>query len=259
MLAGLSNSELVIAILVTILAVALLRAGIRKWEELRAGVRMGADEFLKASKDTADDLRPRQFDPVAQALSHDNRSSESPPPKTQDLAAGIIVWVAQGFGVGRIPFAPGTWGSLLGIGWSWLLLWPGSAGLYALGIIAGALAAIELCGAAERILGQHDPGSVVLDEIVAVPIALGGYVGLWWWQSGELPHPARLSQWWPAAAGAFALFRLFDIWKPWPIRRLQTLPGGWGVVADDLAAGVSAAIVLWVGAQAAFVIQLIRG
>jgi phosphatidylglycerophosphatase A len=259
MLAGLSNSELVIAILVALLVVSLLRAGIRKWGQLKAGVRTGMDAFIKASGEAAGELGPRQSEPVAQALSHDSRPCESPSPRTQDFAAGIIVWVAQGFGVGRIPFAPGTWGSLLGIGWAWLLLWPGSLGFYALGIIAGCLAAVELCGAAERILGQHDPGSVVLDEIVAVPLALGGCVGLWWWQAGELPHPARLSQWWPAAAGAFALFRLFDIWKPWPIRRLQSLPGGWGVVADDLAAGLAAAIVLWAGTQAAFVVQLIRG
>lgn len=255
MLAGLSNSELLIAAIVALLVF----LGIRKLGQLAAGVRTGMDEFKRASREVSDELKPRQFDPVAEALTHDNCTSEAPAPQSPDGTAAIIVWLAQGLGIGRIPFAPGTWGSLLGVLWALVLLWPGSLRFYLLGILTSSLIAVELCGAAERILGQHDPGSIVLDEIVAVPIALGGYVGLWWWQSGELPDPVRIYQWWPAAVGAFALFRLFDIWKPWPIRRLQVLPGGWGVVADDLAAGLVAAAVLWAGAQAGFVIQLIRG
>lgn len=255
MLAGLSNSELIAAAVVALL----LFLGIRKLGQLAAGVRTGMDEFKRAAREVSDELKPRQFDPVAEALTPDNQTGESPAPKSPDTTAVMIVWLAQGLGIGRIPFAPGTWGSLLGLLWALVLLWPGSPGFYLLGILASALVAVEICDAAERILGQHDPGSVVLDEIVAMPIALGGYVGLWWWQSGELPEPARFPKWWPAAAGAFALFRLFDIWKPWPIRRLQSLRGGWGVVADDLAAGLVAAAVLWAGAQAAFVIQLIRG
>lgn len=175
------------------------------------------------------------------------------------MKSDLIVWLAQGFGVGRIRFAPGTWGSLVGVLWALLLLMPGSAAIYLAGVMVSSLAAVWICGEAEKVLGQHDPGCVVLDEIVAVPIALGGYVVLWWWQAGELPGPAKLAHWWPAAVAAFLLFRLFDIWKPWPIRALQKLPGGWGVVVDDLAAGVVAGAALWAGAQAAFVVQLIRG
>lgn len=173
--------------------------------------------------------------------------------------ANVIVWLAQGFGVGRIRFAPGTWGSLVGVLWALLLLGPGSMAFFVAGILASSLAAVWICGAAEKILGEHDPGSVVLDEIVAVPISLGGYVGLWWFQAGELPNPAKLADWWPATVAAFALFRLFDIWKPWPIRALQKLPGGWGVVVDDLAAGLVSAAVLWAGSYALFVLKLLRG
>jgi phosphatidylglycerophosphatase A len=175
------------------------------------------------------------------------------------MKSQLIVWLAQGFGVGRIRFAPGTWGSLVGILWALLLLWPGSLAFYLAGVIASSLVAAWVCGRAEEILGQHDPGSVVLDEIVAVPVAVGGYVGLWWWQADSLPSVANIGSWWPVLVAAFLLFRLFDIWKPWPIRALQKLPGGWGVVVDDLAAGVASAVVLALGCHAAFAIQLIRG
>lgn len=174
-------------------------------------------------------------------------------------SAGLIVWLAQGFGVGRIRVAPGTWGSVVGVLWALLLLAPGSFAVFVVGILFSSIAAVWICGQAERILGEHDPGSVVLDEIVAVPIALAGYAGLWWFQAGELPAPAKLADWWPATVAAFLLFRLFDIWKPWPIRLLQKLPGGWGVVADDLAAGLVSAFVLAVGCQLLFVLRLVRG
>ncbi len=174
------------------------------------------------------------------------------------MKSELIVWLAQGFGVGRIRFAPGTWGSVVGVLWSLLLLWSGSLLFFVAGILASSLVAVWVCGAAEKTMGQHDPGSVVLDEIVAVPIALAGYAGLWWFQAGELPSPSKLAHWWPAVVAAFLLFRLFDIWKPWPIRTLQKLPGGWGVVADDLAAGAVSALVLWLGSYGAFVVQLIR-
>ena len=82
------------------------------------------------------------------------------------MKSKLIVWVAQGFGIGRIPFAPGTWGSVLGIVWALLLLWPRSLSSFFIGTAIAAGFAVWCCGRAERILGQHDPGSVVLDEIV---------------------------------------------------------------------------------------------
>ncbi len=154
------------------------------------------------------------------------------------MKSKLIVWVAQGFGIGRIPFAPGTWGSVLGIGWALLLLWPRSLSLFFFATAIAAGLAVWCCGQAEQILGQHDPGSVVLDEIVALPLTIGGHV-LWaWFRTGTVPTASGLLQAWPVLVIGFGLFRLFDIWKPWPVGALQRLPGGWGVVADDLAAGV---------------------
>lgn len=178
------------------------------------------------------------------------------------MSAKLIVWVAQGFGIGRIPFAPGTWGSVLGVVWSIVLFEAFSPAAVALTVLLSGLFAVWCCGEAEQILGQKDPGSIVLDEIVAMPLV---YAGLWFWQAWgdsdngwsfwfsaktvDLAEMARTM--WPALLAGFALFRLFDIWKPWPIRRLQHLPGGWGVVADDLAAGLAAGVALFFGWGAA--------
>lgn len=149
----------------------------------------------------------------------------------------LIVWLAEGFGSGRLPRGPGTWGSLVGLGWFAVLLSAGSAWVAAVGAVAGVGVAVWVCGRAETILGRHDPGSIVLDEIVAVPLCFiavtvgpamaGGILGPVAWVSAQ--------PWWVVPAG-FAAFRCFDIWKPWPVRQIQSLPGGWGVVADDVAA-----------------------
>jgi phosphatidylglycerophosphatase A len=153
------------------------------------------------------------------------------------------LFIAQGFGIGRIPFAPGTFGTLLGLGWLMLLLWPGNYYLFLAGIVAGVLFSVWLCGEAEQILQKHDPPSVVLDEITALPICFVPLVTSAWLHGGSLPKPAELftSKTWWLTAGLFALFRLFDIWKPWPVRQSQQLSGGWGVTVDDvLAAGYAA-------------------
>ena len=157
----------------------------------------------------------------------------------------LVVWLAQGFGVGRIPFAPGTFGSLLGIGWSALLLWPGSFWLFALGTAGGWLISVACCGAAERALGVKDPGSVVLDEILALPVGFAGWLLVHASRHQTLPAPGEFfsnQSWWLTAL-VFVLFRIFDIAKPWPIRQSQRLPGGWGVTLDDLLAGLYTAAV----------------
>ena len=149
-----------------------------------------------------------------------------------------ILWLAQGFGVGRIPFAPGTWGSLLGIPFLAVLLWPGSGWIALAGFLGGCALSVYCCGRAERLLGQTDPGSVVLDEIVAIPLCFLSWIGVACWRSGSLPGPESLFRRDQSLALVviFALFRLFDIWKPWPVRQSQRLPGGWGVTVDDLLA-----------------------
>src|SRR6266850_1448021 len=83
------------------------------------------------------------------------------------LFAGFVtfmLWIAQGFGVGRIPLAPGTFGSLVGVLWFGLLLATGSLWILALSTLLGIALSVWLCGRAEKILGQRDPGSIVLDE-----------------------------------------------------------------------------------------------
>jgi phosphatidylglycerophosphatase A len=144
--------------------------------------------------------------------------------------------IATWFGVGLIRRAPGTWGSLAAL--------PCAAGLHLLGgpwLLAGATGLVALAGvwASGRYaaaLASGDPGAVVVDEVAGQWLAL-------------LPLPLDL--WWYAAA--FALFRLFDIAKPWPIGWLdRNLHGGRGIMADDLAAGLAAgalayALLLWLG------------
>jgi phosphatidylglycerophosphatase A len=159
----------------------------------------------------------------------------------------VKLWVAQGFGVGRIPVAPGTFGSVVGLLWFGLLLMTGNLWLFVAGTIAAIALSVWLCGAAERALGQTDPGSVVLDEIAAMPVCFLGWVAVLAWKTGALPKFADFvsPHTWPLTLGVFAAFRLFDVVKPWPVYQSQSLSGGWGVTIDDvLAAGYVNAVVL---------------
>lgn len=155
-------------------------------------------------------------------------------------AAKLVLWLAQGFGAGRIPVAPGTFGSVLGLIWFLVLLLPGSVWILAVGGIAGAAVSIWICGEAERLLGRRDPGSVVLDEIVAVPLCFGVWVGLFHFRNGGLPSPEYFltPATWPLTLAVFLTFRIFDVWKPWLIRKSQNLSGGWGVTVDDILAAL---------------------
>ena len=133
------------------------------------------------------------------------------------------------FGVGRLPKAPGTFGSLAAL--PVVLLMSG------LGPVVGAVFLVVFVGLAiraaaitEQVLGQRDPGVIVVDEVAGMLVAL--YL-----------LPAT----WGFLAGGFFLFRLFDIVKPFPIRRLERLPGGAGVVLDDVLAGVFANLALRIG------------
>ena len=163
-----------------------------------------------------------------------------------------ILWIAQGFGTGRIPFAPGTFGSVAGLFWFALLLSPGSFLLYIGLLIAGIALSVRLCGAAEKILKQTDPGSIVLDEMVAVPLCFAVWVTHHYVMSGTLPSPGYFfnRDHWPLTVGVFAAFRLFDVTKPWPVRQSQRLAGGWGVTVDDVLAALYVnalvAFALWV-------------
>jgi len=135
------------------------------------------------------------------------------------------------FGAGRMKPGPGTYGSVAAV-----LIWYAAAHGLALGrvglAVATAVAAVVVTGIGipastivARESGREDPGFVVIDEVA------GQWIALIWMRPD-----------WKHAALALVLFRLFDIWKPWPIRRLEALPEGTGIMMDDVAAGVLALV-----------------
>lgn len=156
------------------------------------------------------------------------------------------LWVAQGFGIGRIPVAPGTFGSVLGVLWFAVLLASGRLWLFGLGTLAGLALSVWLCGVGERLLGQKDPGSVVLDEITAMPVCFVSWVAIQLWSQGAWPRVETLFSKanWPVVLGVFIGFRFFDVLKPWPVRQSQALPGGWGITVDDFLAGLYVSLVV---------------
>jgi phosphatidylglycerophosphatase A len=152
----------------------------------------------------------------------------------------VRLWIAQGFGVGRIPLAPGTFGSIVGLGWTGLLLATGNLWSFVLGTLLGLLISVWLCGFAENLLRVKDPSSVVLDEISAMPVCFGSWIAFRVSRTGSIPHldfPFVKSNWLLILL-VFIAFRLFDVWKPWPVRQSQSLPAGWGITIDDLLAAL---------------------
>src|SRR5205809_4436746 len=185
--------------------------------------------------------------PVADALTHSNHTWEFQDPPAlrlreirKQMKDRFILWIAQGFGIGRIPFAPGTFGSLVGLLWFAVLLLPGNPWFGLGGMLAAMFLSVWLCGAAEKILHRTDPGSVVLDEIVAVPLCFAVWLVQYLARHGVLPAPGYFfsRDAWPLTLAVFAAFRLFDVIKPWPVRQSQRLPGGWGVTIDDVLAAL---------------------
>lgn len=151
-------------------------------------------------------------------------SSVDTPPKYT-----LAVWLASGLGVGLVLPAPGTMGAIWGLPLAWCYtLLPGQVGgwLAAVAVIA---VGVPLCGRAATDLGRKDPGPVVWDEFATVPLAF---------LLVPITGPV-------IALIGFGLHRLFDITKPWPCNRLERLPGGWGIMLDDVAAGLYAAVALW--------------
>jgi len=148
--------------------------------------------------------------------------------------------LATGLGVGFAPIAPGTAGSLLALAAGWLTVASLSShmpsvvaavGLLTSGLLIS-LAGVPVVARAEAALRRKDPGCIVLDEIAGQFLACG-IVPLF-----EYPSRRVAAVVWIAS---FLVFRLFDVWKPGPIRTWQNLPGGWGIMVDDVAAGVLAA------------------
>lgn len=222
---------------VLILAFLLVLFGARHLPELMNGLRRGMEEFIKATREVQGHIY-REIGPSP---------AETPLQTDEDKVSKdeLSLWLAQGFDVGRIPVAPGTFGSLVGVLWFAFLLVPGSLWLHVVGMLLGLAAAVKYCGEAERILGEQDPGSVVLDEIAAIPVCFLPWVVVELWRLKSMP-PVELffsghNLW--KTIGVYVLFRVFDIWKPWPVRQSQNLPGGWGVTADDVLAALYVALV----------------
>ncbi|MDX6612801.1 MAG: phosphatidylglycerophosphatase [Blastocatellia bacterium] len=185
-------------------------------------------------KESSDELN-------APAITAGASASDRGPRSVTDYLALLIATC----GVGYLPIAPGTWGSLLAVGLYLLArasLFPfaperhGGVGTH--GFLAGELVVIVVvtfvgiwaASRTERVLRVKDPGKVVIDEVAGQLIAL-------------LPLGFFINRWWPIALiAAFLLFRLFDIIKPYPARKMESLKGGLGIMADDLVAGAYAAI-----------------
>jgi phosphatidylglycerophosphatase A len=138
--------------------------------------------------------------------------------------------LAFGFGTGLAPIAPGTLGSLLGVALAWWTL-PLAFEVRLMVAIALIVFGVWLCGESARRIGVKDHPGIVWDEIAAMYLLL-------------LVAAPEITAW----AAAFLFFRLFDIWKPWPIRDLDhRLAGGPGIMLDDLAATLYAAVLLGFG------------
>jgi phosphatidylglycerophosphatase A len=170
---------------------------------------------------------------------------EARPRDPPSVSSQLLLCLAQGFWIGRIPVAPGTFGSLLGILWFALLIFAGSLWLYLAGVVAGFVISVWTCGAAEKILGEKDPPSVVLDEIVAMPVCFLPWVVHYSQRHQSMPALEEFfsARNWHFTLTAFILFRIFDILKPWPVRQSQKLPGGLGVTVDDLLAAAYVALI----------------
>lgn len=147
-------------------------------------------------------------------------------------ARRVILFLSSGFMSGYIPFASGTFATLLAIPLFFplslvnQLRFPGA--VVFVGLVLGLSAlAIWLSDVAEKTYGEKDSHKIVVDEIVGFFVAMA-----------FVPYRG------PHLLAAFVLFRFFDVAKPLPIHRLQRLPGGWGVVADDLLAGLYSCVVL---------------
>ena len=139
----------------------------------------------------------------------------------------LVKLLASGFGTGYSPFASGTTGTLVGVLLFFLI--PQKFILPAAVIIF--IAGVYISTEAEIIWEKKDSGKIVIDEI-----------------AGYLFSMAFMPQTWQFALIGFFLFRLFDVWKPSPAREAQELKGGWGVMMDDLIAGLYTKVCLWIGA-----------
>jgi len=150
------------------------------------------------------------------------------------IARTAVLFIAQGAYSGKLPAAPGTAGTLVGVLVYWAMrdLSPGVFGsLCVLCVLVGTW----LAGRAEVLLGRKDSPSIVIDEIVGFLVAM-------------FLVPSS----WGFVVAGFVLFRFFDIAKPWPLKRLQDLSGGPGIMLDDIGAALYTNLLLQAAARIAF-------
>jgi phosphatidylglycerophosphatase A len=139
----------------------------------------------------------------------------------------LVKFLATGFGSGLVPYVPGTAGTLIGV-FICLLCLPMPWILRLIFVLVLLAISVYVSGQAEKIYQNKDDQRIVIDEIIGIQITM-------------LPVAINALN----LCVGFVLFRIFDIIKPFPVRNLQGLPGGWGVVADDVAAGIYAAAIMW--------------
>jgi len=144
-------------------------------------------------------------------------------------------WIATFLGIGKLPLAPGTWASLVAVPLFYPLILMGNPLVHVGVLVAIYFLGVFTCTQYAKDLGEVDPSSAVIDEVLGMGVAM-------------LAIPKQGSFYQLAfVVMAFILFRIFDIWKPYPIRRIEKLPGGWGIMTDDLVAGIYARIWIQVG------------
>ncbi|WP_029407738.1 phosphatidylglycerophosphatase A [Thiomicrorhabdus sp. Milos-T2] len=152
-------------------------------------------------------------------------------PKFSELLQNPMLMLGFGFGSGLSPKGPGTVGTLLGLLlfipillWSEWLAWL----VFGLGLFVGSY----ICGKSSEYMQVHDHGGIVWDEFVGIWLIL-------------LVLPEQAWQYWLAA---FITFRIFDIWKPWPIKNVdEQVEGGFGIMLDDVLAAFYSILVIWLG------------
>ncbi len=148
-------------------------------------------------------------------------------PSFASLLRNPVQLLAFGFGSGLAPHAPGTFGTLAALPLYWLLI-QGPWLFFAAFVLVANLAGIYWCDRTARELGVHDHPGIVWDEIAGFLITL-----------------LMIPQGWTWVLAAFLLFRLLDIWKPWPIRWVdRRVGGGFGIMLDDVLAGLGAGVLL---------------